>query len=94
MNSFNLTDNEEVEAFCHEIVEIMVHDFGIPPSEAIMRINRNWQDQRIEKIDNISHEWPQYWASFIYYEPHEKWWIQGDERSKLDLPPLKPRALF
>ncbi len=93
MNKFSFTIDKEVEEFCCEIVEIMVHNFGISYDEAIERINRNWNDRDIDKIDDLGHHWPQYWACIIYYEPHEKWWIQGEERGNLGLPMPKSKSL-
>jgi len=93
MSKFQFTTNEEVEEYCDEIVEIMVHNFDISAREAINRINENWKGQTIEDAGSIGYEWPMYWAFHIYYEPHNQWWIQGEEREKSNLPPLKVKPL-
>ena len=64
------------------IREELVSQFGISPAEALGRINRHWAGQSFvhqPEIDATTHETPEDWARFIYYEQDVRWWIAGED---------------
>lgn len=86
MNSeFTFKTNRSTEDYCNEIADEMLKLFDISRSEAIGRINRQWQDQDMSNDDEhmIFHQLPDWWAKEIYYEQQPLWWT-------VDLPNSKP----
>lgn len=80
---FRCAGDTEALAFCREIAQEMVRAYGIPLSEAVARINRQWSepDDRgrapsvwIVGLNIAYHETPEYWAGHIYYGGEGRWW--------------------
>src|SRR5215211_1487128 len=68
-------DNEAL-VFCREIAEEMVRAFGISPTEAVARVNRQWSEPGpsgrfprtwIVGLNLAYHQTPDDWAGDIYY---------------------------
>ncbi len=84
MSRFTFQTDEESEAYCEEIFLEMARLFGISKSEAIGRINRDWDSLvLVGQDDVIYHEDPEYWAKTIYYGKDSFWWLNKGS--------LKPR---
>jgi hypothetical protein len=91
---FPCAGDHEALTFCEEIVDAMVHRYGIARSEAVARVNRQWSDDEppgavpriwIVGLDIVYHEDAGYWAADIYYGGDSRWW-QPDARPR-PLPP-------
>jgi hypothetical protein len=86
-------DNEAL-VFCREIAEEMVRAFGISPTEAVARVNRQWSEPGpsgrfprtwIVGLNLAYHQTPDDWAGDIYYGKDSHWW-----RPESDPRPLPP----
>jgi len=88
MNTNEITVNaaEKEKLFCLEIANEMVKAFGIPISEAIGRINKQWNSTRIDGM--VYHKTSEAWAKTIYYEDGTFWWV--DEWIAEHTPKPKP----
>ena len=64
-SSFVFATDAQGEAYCLEIVDLMVSLFEIPYQEAIGRVNRAFSKVQIVGDDMIYHEDPDYWARQI-----------------------------
>jgi hypothetical protein len=93
MSKFRFRTDDRGEKFCTEIVDYMVSLFGISKEEAIIRINQEWKNQVLIGIDLTYHVVPEEWAKEIYWGHDSYWWIEGEKREKLKLPPLTPQPL-
>ncbi len=79
MSKFLFETDQQSEEFCLRIAQEMMMLFGITELEAIGRINRQWQGQKIVGPDlMIYHEDEEFWAKTIYYGPGVYWWL-GEE---------------
>ena len=83
-NNYSFKVNEESSIFCNDIVSEMTRLFGISSSEAVGRINRQWDGvDFLAKDDLRYHETIEFWANTIYYGADSYWWINP--------PNLKPK---
>ncbi|MGE0131418.1 MAG: hypothetical protein AB7U82_25330 [Blastocatellales bacterium] len=79
MSKFSFETDRQAEEFCTEIAKMMVKLFGITEIEAVGRINRQWQGQKIVGPNRmIYHEDTEFWAKTIYYGADVHWW-RGEE---------------
>lgn len=76
MNEILFEVDEEGREFCLNVASEMVKTFGIPMSEAVGRINKHWQGQKIIGTDIVYHRLEEEWAKIIYYEDGTWWWIE------------------
>ena len=84
MNNYSFKVNEESKIFCDEIMSEMMRLFGISKSEAIGRINRQWdQLDFLDENDLRYHEGAEFWANDMYYGADSYWWNEP--------PNLKPK---
>ncbi|MEV4138407.1 hypothetical protein AB0J72_40335 [Dactylosporangium sp. NPDC049742] len=81
---FPCAGDAEALAFCREVAQEMVRVYGIPETEAVARVNRQWSGIDdggrtprvwIVGLDLAYHETPEYWAGFIYYGVQDRWWV-------------------
>jgi hypothetical protein len=73
---------EDFVPYVSRIRKEMVSQFGISSAEALKRINRHWGGLSFVhqlEIDVATHETPEDWASFIYYEDDVHWWLPGED---------------
>ncbi len=74
---FSFTGVPEAISICHEIMDYMVNEFGISPSEASARINRDFEIWgHIREGHIFFHEDEVYWANDIYYGHDSIWWYK------------------
>ena len=50
---FDFRTNQMSSAFCHEIVDFMIREFGFSRDEAVGRINRQWRGFDFLREDDI-----------------------------------------
>lgn len=82
------------QEFCAEIIETMRTQFRISHGEATRRLHALWDGRDLTHLPVILfHETPEYWANQMYFGPDSSWWICGEERTRQNLPPLKPWPL-
>jgi len=55
--------------------------FGCSRAEAVARINEQWGEGLLGYHDLITHELPEHWAHFIYYDDARYWEESEDRRS-------------
>ncbi len=80
MNNYSFRVNERSKTFCDNIVEEMIRLFGIALSEAIGRINRQWNGNDFLKEDDLRyHETAEYWANDMYYGWDSFWWTNPSD---------------
>jgi hypothetical protein len=74
---FAFQTDSDSEAYCQEIAREMAELFDIPESEAIGRMNRDWNGLALVGEDDvIYHDEPEYWAKTIYYGKDSFWWLK------------------
>ena len=76
VDDITVSGDERAKIFCLEIMDKMVELFGIPPTEAIGRINRHWKGQKLYGPQMIYQRDAQFWANTIYYEADAFWWVE------------------
>jgi hypothetical protein len=72
---------DEFVPFVRDIRDAMATLFVISATEALERINRHWAGLRFvdrDEIDIATHETPEDWARFIYYDSGVLWWLPGE----------------
>lgn len=81
----------EAEEYLDEIVDDMVNRFGIPPAEAVARVNRHWDGKTFDSEDDlIFHEMPEFWADLLYYGDGVPYWDPEADRSTWQPTPPPP----
>jgi hypothetical protein len=77
MNEISFDADEETKSYCLEIANEMTKILKITMSEAIGRINNQWDKNR-EFISSglIFHQDIHSWAKTIYYEDGTFWWVE------------------
>lgn len=93
MTKYSFETDDEAEIFCEEIYMEMMAQFGISKEEAIARINQQWKNQSLVGDDIVYHETAEVWAKDMYWGHEAYWWITGEKREELKLPPLTPKPL-
>ncbi len=93
MSKYKFEIDDEGESFCYQITTHMMALFGISKEEAIARINQAWEKQSLVGVSIVYHVLPEEWAQEIYWGHDSYWWIEGEKREKLKLPPLTPQPL-
>jgi hypothetical protein len=94
MDKWAFEADTELNELCDSIVAEMIRLFDISEDEAVLRINRQWKGQRFKgHWDMVYHEDALTWAKNIYYGHEYYWWIEGNERERRHLAPLKPKPL-
>ncbi|GEP42341.1 hypothetical protein BGE01nite_16320 [Brevifollis gellanilyticus] len=82
---FSFTASVRAIADCHDIIDYMVNEFGISPSEALARLNRSFAGWgHIGDHHIFFHEDEAYWANNIYYGKSSGWW----QKARSELTPL------
>jgi hypothetical protein len=69
--------NQEMYEFLQEIVSEM-QKFGCSRAEAVARINEKWAGMVIPDI--FTHDMPEHWAHWLYYEDAQ-YWDETSDRS-------------
>ncbi|MFE2067842.1 hypothetical protein ACFXDH_36645 [Streptomyces sp. NPDC059467] len=70
--------------FFRDIAEVLVTRFGVSPEEAVARVNAVYEGAKIEPYpDLMCHEFPEFWAYRLYFEP--KGWRTPDGDPEEDL---------
>lgn len=88
MNKYIFETDAEAEAYCDKIATAMEALFAVPAAEAVARINQQWVGLVLTGNTFLLYqETPEYWANQIYWEYDSFWWIQGQDRERLGLPP-------
>lgn len=86
--------DEQAIRFCEQIATEMTRRFAITPGEAVTRVNSHWCGQQIGGSDEIAyHEDEEFWAQDIFWGHDSSWWITGEKRASMNLPPLAPKPL-
>ena len=93
MGKYKFPTDDEGERFCYQIYMEMMSQFGMSKEEAIARINQHWEKRSLVGMSTVYHRTPEYWAKEIYWGHDSYWWIEGEKREKLKLPPLAPQPL-
>ena len=93
MGKYKFTTDDEGERFCYQIYMAMMSQFGISKEEAIARINQEWEKRSLVGQSIAYHKVPEEWAKEIYWGHDSYWWIEGEKREELKLPPLTPQPL-
>jgi hypothetical protein len=93
MGKYKFETDDEGERLCYQIYMAMMSLFGISKEEAIARINQEWESKSLTKTSAIYHIVPEEWAKNIYWGHDSYWWIEGEKRENLKLPPLTPQPL-
>jgi hypothetical protein len=93
MNRYKFKTDAEGKRFCDQIVNYMVALFRISKEEATARINQQWKNEELVGINILYHVVPEEWAKEIYWGHDSYWWIDGEKRKELKLPPLAPQPL-
>ena len=71
-------------AFFRNIAEVLVTRFGISPGEAVARVNAAYEGAEIEPYpDLMCHEFPEFWAYRLYFEPQQWRTPHGDPEEDL-----------
>jgi hypothetical protein len=83
-SEFKFDVEDQLLAYCREIVQEMMSEFNISYEEALGRINNHWGGQDFNYPDTIYNQTTEYWAKRIYYKDHCKWWVKD---SKLEPKP-------
>lgn len=83
MSEFTMRAVPEMQEFLREIADEMVERFGVSRAEAVARINQAWGRQTFDEWpDLITHEDPEHWAYWIYYEGDVPYWEPDADRSQ------------
>ena len=91
---FPCATDDEANRFCEHIAMEMVQRFSISMVEAVTRINRQWRGQQIGGPEEIAyHEDEEFWAQDIFWGHDSSWWITGEKRTSMNLPPLTPKSI-
>jgi len=94
MTEYPFAKDEKAASYCNDIANEMTQLFGISIDESKARIEKHWSHVELQGEDDVVyHEDPEYWANTIYWGKDSSWWITGDERIRMNLPPLKPLGL-
>lgn len=87
MIEFTFETDSEAYDYCHEIVAVMMRDFGISENEAIARLNRQWNGQKLGGPEELLfHELPETWAYDVYFGKGSAWWTKANTERR-PLPP-------
>jgi hypothetical protein len=87
IHNYSFKVNRKSRIFCDKIVSRMVNLFEISVSEAVGRINRQWNgDDFLAKDDLRYHETVEFWVNTIYYGPGSYWWTQPPDLKPLPFP--------
>jgi hypothetical protein len=93
MGKYKFLTDDEGDRFCYQIYMELMSQFGISKEEAIARINQEWENKSLTGTSMIYHVMPEEWAKNIYWGRNSYWWIEGEKREELKLPPLIPQPL-
>ncbi len=93
MSKYKFETDDEGERFCYQITMHMMSLFGISKEEATTRINQEWERKSLVGTSIVYHVVAEEWAKNIYWGRDSYWWIEGEKREKLKLPPLTPQPL-
>jgi hypothetical protein len=93
MSKYRFKTDDQGQRFCDEIVNNMMSLFGISKEEAMARINQQWKNEILVGINILYHVIPEEWAKDIYWGHDSYWWVQGEARERLKLPPVTPQLL-
>ncbi len=83
MSLFEFEADEECRLYCEAIVRAMVAEFGISHDEAVGRLNKAFQPQRLlgtRERQLLGHRLPKEWAHDIYLG--RGWWRLPPEERK------------
>ena len=94
MSKYRFETDEKGKRFCYQIYMEMMSQFDISKEEAIARINQQWEKRSLVGINIVYHVLPEEWAKNIYWGRDSYWWIEGEKRENLKLPPLTPQPLL
>lgn len=93
MSKYKFETDYHSEDRCDAIARKMVILFNISKEEAIARVNQQWKGQSFINDWTLDHIDTDEWAKNIYWESDSYWWITGETREQLKLPPLTPKQL-
>ncbi|KAJ5794780.1 hypothetical protein N7457_001379 [Penicillium paradoxum] len=88
-SEFLITTDQEMYDFLQEIVMEM-QKFECPRAEAVARINDLWGGMVFKEPDLLTHEMPEHWAHFLYYED-AKYWDENEDRSTWTVKEAPPK---
>ena len=92
-NKFTFVTDPYSDLYCLDIAQEIQNQFNIPESEAVARINRQFQGQCLVGSSIFYHETPDAWANHIYWKNDSYWWFRGDERAQKGLPRLEAKPV-
>ena len=79
-HSYSFKVNKRSKIFCDKLVSRMISLFGISESEAVGRINHQWDGNNfLADKDLRYHETIEFWANTIYYGADSYWWLNPSD---------------